>query len=121
MLTRNIAEEIVRETMKRLNRNINIMNEHGSILPLASLPASIKFMKGPSAQRVLLRLTPKLIDTLEAFFACNFHIAETAQALFVHRNTLIYRLGQIKEKTGYDPQRFQDALVLQLAIWIRRL
>lgn len=58
------------------------------------------------------------IETLEAFFACNLNIGEAAKQLFIHRNTLIYRLGKIKERTGYDPQVFHDAVSLQLAVWM---
>nr|WP_285890411.1 helix-turn-helix domain-containing protein [Halalkalibacter oceani] len=55
---------------------------------------------------------------MQTFFQYNMNITETAQALFVHRNTLMYRLKRIKEKTDYDPQLFADAVTLQIAIWI---
>ncbi|MCM3714523.1 helix-turn-helix domain-containing protein [Alkalihalobacillus oceani] len=68
--------------------------------------------------RVFPQLTPKTKETLQTFFQYNMNITETAQALFVHRNTLMYRLKRIKEKTDYDPQLFADAVTLQIAIWI---
>lgn len=75
-------------------------------------------------QRYLKRIFPKtsnkVIETLQTFFECNLNIAKSAQALFIHRNTLIYRLKKIKEETGYDPQIFKDAVPLQLATWMNQ-
>ncbi|KAB2338115.1 hypothetical protein F7731_00640 [Cytobacillus depressus] len=73
------------------------------------------------AERVLGDLSEKFIDTLEQFNAHNFNIGECAKNMFIHRNSLIYRIKKVKEITGYDPQLFQDALVLQLAIWVRKM
>lgn len=57
-------------------------------------------------------------NTLKVFFANHLNIQKAAEALYVHRNTLIYRLDKITEKTGYDPRHFDDALNLQIALWI---
>lgn len=57
-------------------------------------------------------------NTLKAFFANHLNIQKSADALYVHRNTLIYRLNKITEITGYDPRLFDDALNLQIALWI---
>jgi carbohydrate diacid regulator len=68
--------------------------------------------------RVVPNITNKQIDTLKAFFTCNLNMTETAKILYIHRNTLIYRLRKIKEETGYDPHTFKEAVPLQLAVWI---
>lgn len=73
-------------------------------------------------QRLLDKLAAcrsgKARETLTCFFECSLSIASAAKKLGIHRNTLIYRLEQIKALTGYDPQHFHDALVLQLALWL---
>ncbi|MDQ8736188.1 helix-turn-helix domain-containing protein [Paenibacillus sp. LHD-38] len=69
-------------------------------------------------QRIFPNISYKYIQTLQAFFESDLNIAETAKALYIHRNTLIYRLKRIKEETGYDPQLFKDAVSLQLAVWM---
>ncbi|MBA9026599.1 MULTISPECIES: CdaR family transcriptional regulator [Bacillaceae] len=69
-------------------------------------------------QRVMTKTLIKYTDTLESFFKNNFNIQQTADELFIHRNTLIYRLKKIEEETGYNPKHFKDAITLQLAIWI---
>ena len=56
--------------------------------------------------------------TLKAFFANGLNIQKAADALYLHRNTLIYRLNKVTKDTGYDPRKFDDALNLQVALWI---
>ena len=63
----------------------------------------------------------EMIDTLTAFFACNQSINETSARLFIHKNTLQYRLKKIKEATGYDPRILEDAVLLYLALYVYRL
>lgn len=53
--------------------------------------------------------------TATAFWSHQLHLGQTAAALFIHRNTLNYRLDRIKKKTGLDLHRVQDALRFQIA------
>ncbi|MHB1651348.1 MAG: PucR family transcriptional regulator [Desulfitobacteriaceae bacterium] len=66
------------------------------------------------------RLTPELLETLEAYFTHDLSISETARALFIHRNTLLYRLDRVTDFTGYNPREFAAAVQLYLAIWLQR-
>jgi DNA-binding PucR family transcriptional regulator len=52
--------------------------------------------------------------TIEAFLASNQNVSETAKRLYVHRNTLIYRLDRFKAATGLDVRLFEDAVVVKL-------
>ncbi|GBD10110.1 Purine catabolism regulatory protein [Candidatus Thermoflexus japonica] len=61
----------------------------------------------------------ELIPTLEAFFACDGNLQRTAERLFLHRNSLAYRLRRIQEITGMDLRRWEDCFRLQLALKIR--
>ncbi|MFE4353637.1 CdaR family transcriptional regulator [Peribacillus butanolivorans] len=67
--------------------------------------------------RIMNKTLDKYADTLETFFKNNLNIQQTADDLFIHRNTLIYRLSKIEKATGYNPKRFKDALTLQLVLW----
>ncbi len=58
------------------------------------------------------------LETLKAFFNNSLNIQKAADSLFIHRNTLIYRLNKITNDTGYNPRSFNDALNLQVAMWI---
>ncbi|MFD2670733.1 CdaR family transcriptional regulator [Marinicrinis sediminis] len=58
----------------------------------------------------------QLLETLRVFFTCNQSINEAANQLFIHKNTLQYRLKKIKEWTGYDPRVLEDAVLLYVAM-----
>ena len=58
--------------------------------------------------------------TVYAFFENNLNISETARQLFIHRNTLVYRLEKIQKKTGLDMRVFEDALTFKIAIMVQR-
>lgn len=62
-----------------------------------------------------------LLATLEAWFAEGSSVEGTARRLFVHANTVRYRLGRIEDVTGYAPQDPRDAYVLRLALTLGRL
>ena len=63
----------------------------------------------------------ELLKTLEAFFANLTNLTRTAQALHVHRNTLLYRLGRIAEISGLDLEDAEDRLALWLALKAHRV
>lgn len=54
--------------------------------------------------------------TLQAYYRNDMNVQQTADELFIHRNTLNMRLGRIAELIGYVPQRFNDAFTLKLAL-----
>ncbi|WP_182376910.1 helix-turn-helix domain-containing protein [Nocardioides sp. WS12] len=62
----------------------------------------------------------ELVETLVAYFANGGGIEATSRSLFVHANTVRYRLGQIGDLTGLTPSVPRDALVLQLALVLGR-
>ncbi|WP_070121246.1 sugar diacid recognition domain-containing protein [Bacillus marinisedimentorum] len=57
----------------------------------------------------------ELAETLEVFIEENGELNETARRLFIHRNTLRYRLNRIEEVTGKDPKKIKDLLELYIA------
>lgn len=71
-----------------------------------------------------LRQSPPLsaeqVETLHAFFANDLNVSETARTLFVHRNTLLYRLDKLREMTGLDPRNFENAMLLRLSMILRQ-
>ena len=54
-------------------------------------------------------------NTVDAFFENNLNISETARQLFIHRNTLVYRLEKLKSATGLDVRTFEDAMTYRIA------
>jgi carbohydrate diacid regulator len=58
----------------------------------------------------------QIIETLKTFYEANGSITEAAEKLFIHKNTLQYRLKRIKEDTGYDPRILPDATMFYVAL-----
>lgn len=58
------------------------------------------------------------LTTVYTFFDNNLNISETARRLYVHRNTLVYRLEKIQKKTGLDVRVFEDALTFKIAMMV---
>ena len=58
--------------------------------------------------------------TINKFFENNLNVSETSRRLFVHRNTLVYRLEKIKRITGLDLRDFDDAIVFRIALMVRK-
>ena len=58
--------------------------------------------------------------TINKFFENNLNVSETSRKLFVHRNTLVYRLEKIKKLTGLDLRQFDQAIVFKVALMVRK-
>lgn len=64
-----------------------------------------------------LKDAPELIETVAAFMRHQMSLVKTAEALFVHRNTVVFRLNKIKEITGLDPaQNHKDRIICHLLV-----
>lgn len=58
--------------------------------------------------------------TIQKFFENSLNVSETSRKLFVHRNTLVYRLEKIKKLTGLDLREFEDAIVFKVALMVKK-
>ena len=56
--------------------------------------------------------------TIQKFFENNLNISETARQLYVHRNTLVYRLERIEKALGLDIRTFEDAMLFKIALMV---
>ncbi len=65
-------------------------------------------------------LDQETLFTIQRFFENNLNVSETSRKLFVHRNTLVYRLEKIKRLTGLDLREFDDAIVFKVALMVKR-
>lgn len=61
------------------------------------------------------------MDLLRCYTENNGSITRSAEALFIHKNTLQYRLSKLKEVTGYDPRNIKEAIPLYISMLIREL
>lgn len=58
--------------------------------------------------------------TIQKFFENNLNVSETARQLYIHRNTLVYRLEKIKRITGLELTSFDDAVIFKVAVLVKR-
>jgi DNA-binding PucR family transcriptional regulator len=82
--------------------------EH-ALIALRELPAGKTLL-----ERVLNQLTAKEVETLAAIFAANGNITLAAKQLKMRRQSLIYRIGKLEEKTGMSLQNPRDRFTLEL-------
>jgi purine catabolism regulator len=65
--------------------------------------------------------TTEMLRTLEAYFSGEGNINEAAKQLFIHRNTVLYRIEKVSELLGVDTRKISDLLQLKLALLFRQL
>jgi len=65
-------------------------------------------------------LDQETLFTIQRFFDNNLNVSETSRGLFVHRNTLVYRLEKIKKITGLDLREFDQAIIFKVALMVRK-
>ena len=67
---------------------------------------------------VPLDFDDETLTTINKFFDNNLNVSETSRQLFVHRNTLVYRIEKIQKTTGLDLRNFDDALTFKIALMV---
>lgn len=60
----------------------------------------------------------EIVSTVNKFFENNLNVSETSRQLFVHRNTLVYRIEKMEKSTGLDVRTFDDALTFKIAMMV---
>lgn len=60
------------------------------------------------------------LTTINKFFENNLNVSETSRQLFIHRNTLVYRLDKLQKSTGLDLRVFEDAITFKIALMVVR-
>lgn len=84
------------------------------------LPANLCKM---FVNEVLHNLTIDMFDeetitTVNKFFENNLNVSETSRQLYIHRNTLVYRLDKLQKMTGLDLRNFEDAIVFKMTVMV---
>lgn len=78
------------------------------------------FLKEIFKKGSIAGLDQETLFTIQKFFENNLNVSETSRKLFVHRNTLVYRLEKIKKLTGLDLREFDDAIVFKVALMVKK-
>lgn len=76
------------------------------------------FLKEVFDNEVPDHLDDEMLMTINKFFENNLNVSETSRQLFVHRNTLVYRIEKLQKATGLDLRNFDDALTFKIALMV---
>mgnify|MGYP002712074648 FL=1 len=60
----------------------------------------------------------ELLTTINKFFENSLNVSETSRQLYIHRNTLVYRLDKLQKSTGLDLRVFEDAITFKIALMV---
>lgn len=103
-------------------RNILAYNQLGIGRLIHQLPYSLceMFLKEVFDGKAVEQFDEETLSTVNLFFENNLNISETARKLYVHRNTLVYRLEKIQKITGLDVRVFDDALTFKIALMVTK-
>lgn len=76
------------------------------------------FIKEIFGDNIPEELDDEILSTVQKFFDNNLNVSETSRQLFVHRNTLVYRIEKLHQSTGLDIRTFDDALTFKIALMV---
>lgn len=79
-----------------------------------------KFILSKFDEIQLNQIDEELLNTIHVFLRNNLSIAETSRQLYLHRNTLIYRLEKIMYITGLDIRNFEEAIKMQILLLLKK-
>ncbi len=100
--------------------NVIAYNNLGIGRLIYQLPISLcrMFIREIFAGRSPENLDSETLTTINKFFENNLNVSETSRQLYIHRNTLVYRLDKLETQTGLDLRVFEDAITFKIALMV---
>ena len=92
----------------------------GRLIYQLPIPLCKMFMKEVFGEQLPDTFDDETLMTINKFFENNLNVSETSRQLYVHRNTLVYRLEKLQKSTGLDIRVFDDALTFKIAMMVVR-
>ncbi len=90
----------------------------GRLIYQLPIPLCQMFMKEVFTEASPENFDEETLTTINKFFENNLNVSETARQLYIHRNTLVYRLEKLQKSTGLDIRAFDDALTFKIAMMV---
>lgn len=90
----------------------------GRLIYQLPIPLCEVFMQEVFGDNIPDALDEETLMTINKFFENNLNVSETSRQLYVHRNTLVYRLEKLQKSTGLDIRVFDDALTFKIALMV---
>jgi DNA-binding PucR family transcriptional regulator len=92
-----------------------ILHDFFADIPLSVYEKNLANIDSAEIRKILN--DPEERRTAEVFLRCNLNINAASKELFMHRNTLIYRLEKIRVATGLDLKKFCDAFIFHILMF----
>ena len=90
----------------------------GRLIYQLPIPLCRMFIKEIFGDKNLEDFEKETFDTINEFFENSLNVSETSRKLFIHRNTLVYRLDKLQKSTGLDLRVFDDAITFKIALMV---
>lgn len=103
-----------------VSKNVIAYNTLGIGRLIYQLPVNLCriFIKEIFGDNIPEELDEETLVTINKFFENNLNVSETSRQLFVHRNTLVYRIEKLQKSTSLDIRTFDDALTFKIALMV---
>lgn len=103
-----------------MEKSVNAYNTLGIGRLIYQLPINLCriFIDEIFGDNIPTDLDDEMLTTVQKFFDNNLNVSETSRQLFVHRNTLVYRIEKLHQSTGLDIRKFDDALTFKIALMV---
>ena len=62
-----------------------------------------------------------MLYTIDMFFKKDLNLSDTARQLYIHRNTLVYRLDKVQKQIGLDLRSFEDAVTFKILMELKKV
>ena len=72
-------------------------------------------------EKTIAKLSEKELELLETYFSHDMSLKDTCEELYLHKNTLQYKLDKIHKTTGYNPRNFKNAAVLYIGLKLLKI
>ena len=90
----------------------------GRLIYQLPIPLCKMFIKEIFASKSPDDFDEETLTTINKFFENNLNVSETSRQLYIHRNTLVYRLDKLQKSTGLDLRVFEDAITFKIALMV---
>ncbi|MDE7013133.1 MAG: helix-turn-helix domain-containing protein [Kineothrix sp.] len=103
-----------------VERKVNAYSSLGIGRLIYQLPVNLCkiFIDEIFGDNIPLNFDDETLTTINKFFENNLNVSETSRQLYVHRNTLVYRIEKLEKSTGLDIRTFDDALTFKIALMV---
>lgn len=90
----------------------------GRLIYQLPMPLCKMFIKEIFCDKTPDEFDEETLTTINKFFENNLNVSETSRQLYIHRNTLVYRLDKLQKSTGLDLRVFDDAITFKIALMV---